>query len=115
MIRELYQFDWNITDSKIQQQQKTRNKKLERMWRRESDETFSSWGNLTIALISTHQIFSDNVLWEIFLVGRQLVKITSKLIFVWIAPKLADQISKWGEEERGPWSFALIYEEFITR
>jgi hypothetical protein len=37
------------------------------------------------------------------------------LILVWTDPELADQISTWGEDERQPWSFALIHEEFITR
>jgi hypothetical protein len=55
------------------------------------------------------------VLGELFLILRQLVKIASKVILRWIPPKLADQISTWGEDEREPWSFALIHEEFITR
>jgi len=85
------------------------------MWWRESDEIFSSWKNLGAALNSTHELLSDSVLGELFLTTRILVKIVSKLILVWMAPKFAEKISAWGEVEREPWSFALLHKEFITR
>jgi hypothetical protein len=115
MIRELYYFDWNTTDNQVKQQQKSNSAKLERMWQWETDKIFSTWGNLAAALISTHQLLSDNVLRELFLGARHLVKIASKLILVRIAPRFADQISKWGEEGREPWSFAIIHEEGVER
>jgi hypothetical protein len=115
MIRELYYFDWNTTDNQIKQQQKTNSAKLERMWQRETDEIFSTWGNLAAALNSTHELLSYNILGNLFLGVRSLVKIVSKLILVSTAPELANKISTWGEENRNPWTFALIHEELITR
>jgi hypothetical protein len=84
------------------------------MWWRKSDEIFSSWRSLGEALNSTHDLLSDSVLGKLFLTTRRLVKVVSKLL-VWTAPELANQISTWGEEERKPWSFALIHEELITK
>jgi len=86
MIQEMYNFNWNTTDKQIQQQQNSNSERLERMWRRESDETFRNWGNFATALITTHQLLSNNVLIELFLSARHLVKVASKLILVWIAP-----------------------------
>jgi hypothetical protein len=115
MIKELYHFDWNITTNQVKQQQKSNFSKLERMWWRESDEIFRTWGNIAPALISTHQLLSDSVLGGLFLGVRHLVKIASKLILVWIDTELANQIGTWGEEDRKPWSFALIHEELTAR
>jgi len=115
MLRELYCFDWNTTNKQIQYQQKSNVEELERMWWWESDQIFSTWGNIAAAVLCTYQLIRAIVLGELFLILRQLVKLTSKVILRWIAPKLADQMSTWGEDEREPWSFALIHEEFITR
>jgi hypothetical protein len=115
MIRELYYFDWNTTDNQVKQQQKSNSAKIERMWQRESDEIFSNLGNLATALSSTHELLIHNMLGELFLGVRSLVRIASKLILVWTTPELANQISTWGKENRNPWSFALIHEELITR
>jgi len=115
MLHELYCFDWNITEKKIQQQQNLNHEELQRMWWSNSDEIFSSWKNLGEALNSTHKILSDSVLGKLFLTTRRLVKIVSKLILVWIAPKFAEKISTWGEDGREPWSFALFHENFITK
>ncbi len=115
MIRELYQFNWNITDKRIQQHQKFNSEELERMWWRETDEIFSSLENLATAIISTHQLLMAIAFGELLLVLRQLVRIASKLLLVRIVPELANQLRTWGEENREPWSFALFHEKYITR
>ena len=115
MLGELYHFDWNTTDNQIQHQQNSNSEKLERMWWCESDEIFSTWGNIAAAALCTYQLIRAIVLRELFLILRQLVKIASKIILVWIVPGLANQLSTWGEEEREPLSFASIHEELITR
>jgi hypothetical protein len=115
MLGELYHFDWNTTDNQIQHQQSSNLEKLERMWWEDSQEIFSTWGNIAAAVLCTYQLIRAIVLGELFLGARHLIKIASKLILVWTAPELADQMSTWGEDEREPWSFALIHEEFITR
>jgi hypothetical protein len=115
MLRELYCFDWNTTDKQIQQQQNSNSEELERMWWEDTNEIFSTWENIAAALLCTYRLIRAIVLGELFLVLWQLVKIASKVILRWIAPRLADQMSTWGEDEREPCSFALIHEEFITR
>jgi len=115
MLRELYYFDWNTTDKQIQQQQNSNFEELERMWWEDTNEIFSTWENIAAALLRTYLLIRVIVLGELFLVLRQLVKIASKVIFRWVAPRLADQMSAWGEDEREPWSFVLLCEELITR
>jgi len=115
MLRELYSFDLNTTDKQIQQQKNSNFEQLERMWWEDTNEIFSTWENIAAALICTYRLIRVIVLGELFLGVRHLIKIASKLILVWTAPELADQISTWGENEREPWSFARIHEEFITR
>jgi hypothetical protein len=115
MFRELYFFDWNTTDKQIQQQQNSNSEELERMWWENTNEIFSTWENIAAALVCTYSLIRAIVFGELFLGVRHLIKIASKLILVWTAPELADQISTWGENEREPWSFALIHEKFITR
>jgi hypothetical protein len=115
MLGELYYFDLNTTDKQIQQEKNFNFEKLERMWWEDTNEIFGTWENIAAALICTYRLIRAIVLGELFLGVRHLIKIASKLILVWTAPELADQISTWGENKRKPWSLALIYEEFITR
>ena len=114
MLGELYHFDWNTTNNQIQHQQKSDVEELERMWCK-SDQIFSTWGNIVTAVLCTYQLIRAIILGELFLILRQLVKIASKLILVWIVPGLANKLSTWGEENRNPWSFALIHEDLMTR
>jgi hypothetical protein len=112
---QLYYFDWNTTDKQIQQQQNSNSEELERMWWEDTNEIFSTWENIVVALICTYRLMMAIVLGESFLVLRRLVKIASKVILRWIAPGLADQMITWGEYKREPWSFALIHDKSITR
>src|SRR4028118_808585 len=93
MLREFYCFDWNTTDKQIQQQQNSNSEELERMWWEDTNEIFSNWENIAAALLCTYQLIRAIVLRELFLILRQLVKIASKIILVWIVPGLANQLT----------------------
>ncbi|MEG4066245.1 hypothetical protein QUA42_02635 [Microcoleus sp. Pol11C2] len=113
MLQELYLFDWNTTDKRIQHQQNSDSEELERMWWEDTDEIFNTWENIAAAVLCTYRLIRAIVLAELFLMLRRFVRIASKV--VWINPALADRIGNWGEEVREPWSLALIHEEFITK
>jgi hypothetical protein len=115
MLRELYYFDLNTTDKQIQQQKNSNFEELERMWWEDTNEIFSTWENIAVALFRTARLIKAIVLGQLFLGVRHLIKNASKLILVWTAPELANQISTWGEDEREPWTLELIHEKLITK
>jgi hypothetical protein len=70
--------------------------------------------NLKTALTSTARMVGNNLAMEGFLNVRKLIKVSSKgLNLSSIAPNLASNIAKWGEEGQEPWSFASAQEAFV--
>lgn len=92
--------------------------KLEELRLNNFDEDSELWEesveNLKTALTSTARVVTNNLAMEGFLNIRKLIKVASKGISLSsIAPGLADNISKWGEEGQAPWSFASAQEAFV--
>jgi hypothetical protein len=112
MLCELFRFNWNTTNQHVHHQQNFNSEKLETMWQEDTNEIFSTWGNLAAAIGCTYRLIRAIVLAELFLILRQLVRIASKVVWT---PALANRMSTWGEKELHPWSFELVHEELITR
>jgi len=73
-----------------------------------------AYENLITAVASTARMVSNNLAMEAFLNVRKLIKIGAKGISLSsIAPGLASNIQKWGEEGQEPWSFASAQEAFV--
>jgi hypothetical protein len=115
MIKQFYHFDWNATDSTFKQQQNSNYQKLLKLWLEDTDKIFATFDNYFDALILTHHNLASNLLTGGFLLFRKFVKFLSKIILLNIAPRIAQAISNWGEEENKPWSLALFHEDVINR
>jgi hypothetical protein len=160
VTQRIWNFNWNITDAAIKQQQKSNMEGLAETWGEalgsfagtfcgfglgrmalanqpdnvrfdpemiakieelrlnNFDEDSELWEesveNLKTALTSTARVVGNNLAMEGFLNVRKLVKISSKgLNLSSIAPGLAQNIAKWGEENQDPWSFASAQEAFV--
>lgn len=92
--------------------------KLEELRLNNFDEDSELWEeaveNLKTALTSTARMVGNNLAMEGFLNIRKLIKASSKgLNLGAIAPNLASNISKWGEEGQQPWSFASAQEAYL--
>jgi hypothetical protein len=92
--------------------------KLEELRLNNFDEDSELWEeaveNLKTALTSTARMVGNNLAMEGFLNVRKLIKVSSKgLNLSAIAPNLASNIAKWGEEGQEPWSFASAQEAFV--
>jgi hypothetical protein len=92
--------------------------KLEELRLNNFDQDSELWEesveNLKTALTSTARVVGNNLAMEGFLNVRKLIKVASKGISLnSIAPGLAGNISKWGEEGQQPWSFASAQEAFV--
>jgi len=114
MMNKLYFFNWNTTDSTVKQHQQSNCQKLLENWQN-TNKVFATTENFFDALILTHQTLANNSIMGGFLIFRALVKIASKMILLRvIAPRIAETISIWGEEETEPWSLALFHEDIIN-
>lgn len=158
--QRIWNFDWNITDAAIKQQQKSNIEGLAETWGEalgsfvgtscgfglgrvalanqpdnvkfdpemiakleelriyNLDEDSELWEeavqNLKTALASTARMVGNNLALESFLNVRKLIKVGSKGISLSsIAPGLAKNIDKWGQEGQEPWSFASAQEAMI--
>jgi len=160
--QRIWNFDWNITDAAIKQQQKNNIEGLAETWGEAAgtfvgtscgfglgrialanqpdnvkfdpemiakleelrlnnfDEDSELWEesveNLKTALASSARMVGNNLAMEGFLNVRKLIKVASRGISLGsIAPGLAQNIEKWGEEGQEPWSFASAQEAFIEK
>jgi len=160
--QRIWNFDWNITDAKIKEQQKSNVGSLAETWGEalgsivgtscgyglgrvalvnqpdnvkfdpemvakleelrlyNFDENSELWEeayeNLKSAVTATARMVGNNLAMEGFLNVRKLIKVASKGISLEsIAPGLASNIEKWGQEGQEPWSFASAQEEFIEK
>ena len=159
--QRVWNFDWNITDAAIKQQQKSNIEGLAETWGEalgsffgtalcgftlgrtalanrpdtvqfdpimmakieelrinsfddESELWEESRENLIAALASTARMVGNNLAMEGFLNIRKLIKVAAKGISIGsVAPKLAANIDKWGQEGQEPWSFASSQEAFV--
>jgi hypothetical protein len=161
-VQRIWNFDWNITDAAIKQQQKSNMESLADAWGEglgsfagvtcgyslgriaianqpdnvkidpemiakiealrlnNFDEDSELWEepyeNLVTALASTARMVGNNLAMQGFMNIRKLVKIASKGISLSsIAPGLAQDIEKWGQEGQEPWSFASAQEAFFEK
>lgn len=72
--------------------------------------------NLIAAVASTARMVGNNLAMESFMGVRKLIKVASKGISLSsIAPGLASNIEKWGQEGQEPWSFASAQEAMIEK
>jgi len=160
--QRIWNFDWNITDAAIKQQQKENTNglgdtwgeavgsfvgtfcgfglgrvalanqadnvrfdpemiaKLDELRINNFDEDSELWEeareNLIAAVASTARMVGNNLAMESFMGVRKLIKVASKGISLSsIAPGLASNIEKWGQEGQEPWSFASAQEEMIEK
>lgn len=161
-VQRVWNFDWNITDAAIKQQQKSNMAGLAETWGEalgsfagtgcgfglgrialanqpdnvkfdpemmakleelnlyNFDENSELWEeayeNFITALASTARVVGNNLAMEGFLNVRKLIKVASKGISLGsIAPNLAQNIEKWGQEGQEPWSFASAQEAFLEK
>jgi hypothetical protein len=109
-MKQFYYFNWNTTDSAIKQRQKLNYQKLLEIWLENTEETFRCGRNYLGALILTHQNLMNIFVMEGFIIFRDLVKITSKIILLdLVAPSIAETLSNWGCRNE-PWSLASFHE-----
>jgi hypothetical protein len=160
--QRIWNFDWNITDAAIKQQQKENMNSLADTWGEalgsfvgtscgyslgrvalanqpdnvkfdpvmmakleelrisNFDEDSELWEeareNLIAAVAATGRMVGNNLAMESFLGVRKLIKVASKGISLSsIAPGLAQNIDKWGEEGQEPWSFASAQEAMLEK
>lgn len=160
--QRIWNFDWNITDAAIKQQQKSNIEGLAEIWGEglgaffgtgcgfglgrvalanmpdnvrfdpemvakldelrinNFDEDSELWEeareNLIAAVAATGRVVGNNLAMEGFLNVRKLIKVASKGISLSsIAPGLAGNIEKWGQEGQEPWSFASAQEKMIEK
>jgi hypothetical protein len=160
--QRIWNFDWNITDAKIKEQQKSNMGSLAETWGEaigsiagtfcgfglgrialanqpdnvkfdpemiakieelrlyNFDEDSELWEegyeNLKSALAATARMVGNNLAMEGFLNVRKLIKVASKGISLSsIAPALAQNIEKWGQEGQEPWSFASAQEAIVEK
>jgi hypothetical protein len=161
-VQRVWNFDWNVTDAAIKQQQKSNIEGLAETWGEAAgafigtgcgfglgrvalanmpdnvkfdpemiakldelrinnfDEDSELWEeaqeNLIAAVAATGRMVGNNLAMEGFLNVRKLIKVASKGISLSsIAPGLAGNIEKWGEEGQQPWSFASAQEVMIEK
>jgi hypothetical protein len=115
MMRALYFFNWNITDSAVKENQESNYQKLLEIWRKDTEKVFSTAESCVDALMFTHKTLSNNLILEGFITFRAFVKIASQIIFLSvIAPRIAEKISNWGEVKDESWSLALFCEDIIN-
>lgn len=161
-VQRVWNFDWNITDAAIKQQQKSNIESLAETWGEATGSFVGTWcgfglgrvalanmpdnvrfdpemiakldelrinnfdddsnlweeaqENLMAAVAATGRMVGNNLAMEGFLNARKLIKVASKGISLSaIAPGLAGNIEKWGQEGQEPWSFASAQEKIFEK